>query len=305
MADFVPPREPPEHPEGSPSHVEHMLLKTIFDFGMVLGMELLWSHAHFHWTFPHVLATCLLPKREDRTAALSHVKMIAQAIHAAETMEGPKAELQACLQDVSFKSEPLARLLMMKVMKGAITEQELEAFAVKMWAGTGSTKELLESCFNNCNRQIGFMTTSKVASSPLKWVLSTLNPFCNAANVRQILPVEADWWQSLTSPAGQKAIQHELNSFFDPNATDLPHISVSECAAAKQVTEDEDDAALTATAILKNLSFKAAGADALQRGAAAMAYLVGEFRNGFENVQQCWAGFSSVLGRIFCHPKKP
>ena len=131
VADFVPPREPPEHPEGSPSHVEHMLLKTIFDFGMVLGMELLWSHAHFHWTFPHVLATCLLPKREDRTAALSHVKMIAQAIHAAETMEGPKAELQACLQDVSFNSEPLARLLMMKVMKGAITEQELEAFAVK------------------------------------------------------------------------------------------------------------------------------------------------------------------------------
>eukprot|EP00435_Cladocopium_sp_Y103_P027469 s788_g6.t1 len=311
VADVVPPLEPPVYEVGTPSHVEQVLLKTIFDFGMTLGMELLWSHAHFHWTFPQVLAVHLLPNRKDRAAALAHVEAIAKAIHAAETVEGPKAELQACLQDASFNSEPLARLLMMKAMQGDETQNELETFAVKMWTGTGSTKELLESCFNNCNRQIGFMTTAKIASSPLKWVLSTLNPFCNAANVRQILPMESDWWQGLQSSVGQKAVQHELNHWFDPNGTELPHIHVSECAAARQMKQGEDDPALTATAILKNLSFKPAGADALQRSSAAMAYLVAEYENGFENIQQCWAGVSAVLGCLlkekevyFQFPKK-
>eukprot|EP00435_Cladocopium_sp_Y103_P007488 s631_g2.t1 len=291
VADFDPPAEAPEYPEGTPSYVESVLLKTIFDFGVTLGIEILWSHAHFHWQFPHVLAVHLLPNQKDRTSALKHIESIAKAIHAAETVEDPKAELKTCLQDVAFNSEPLARLLMMKVLKGNDLEKELQDFSVKMWSGTGSTKELLESAFNNCNRQIGFMTTAKTASSPLKWILATLNPFCNAANIRQILPSEADWWQALMSPVGMKAIQYELNHWFDPNGTPLPEISLSDCATANLARRDEDAAdALTSTAILKQLNFKPAGAEATQRSAAATAYLVADHENGFENVQQCWAG---------------
>ena len=292
--DFVPPTEAPHYPEGTPSYFESMLLKTIFDFGMTLAVEILWSHAHFHWTFPHCLAVHLLPTRKERTAALKHVESIAQAIHAAETMQDPKAELKNCLQDVAFNSEPLARLLMMKVLKGDEAQNELEDFSVKIWTGTGSTKEQLESAFNSCNRQIGFMTSAKQASSPMKWLLASLNPFCNAANVPQILPSENDWWQALMSPAGQKVIQHELSHWFEPNGTDLPEICLSECAASNQVRRDEDsDDALTATAILKQLNFKAAGADAMQRSAAATAYLVADHGSGFENVQHCWAGVSA------------
>lgn len=276
-----------EPPAGTLVELEMKVHQLIFNFGATLASETLWTYAHFHWTYPHCLAVYLLPDEKDRAAAAKHIEDIAKAINAAECVNKPSAELKACIQDVSWCSEPLNRLLMQVGLRdGFLNNQHLIGCALKLFAGTGSTKEVLESCFNNCNRQIGFMTTAKLASNPLKWLLCTLNPFIPGGNLHQVLPTEGDWWQALMSPVGQKAIQGGIDHWFHANHTPLPDVEVADVAGAQA----GQPGLFSQATILKHLNFKPAGADALQRSVAATAYLTAEVSCGFANVQHCWAG---------------
>lgn len=95
---FLAPLKQPNYEEGTSSHFEAGMLKQVFQFGGTLGMEMVWSHARFHWSFPHVLAVYLLPDRKEREAALKHVEQLAKAIHAAETCKNPISRLESMLE---------------------------------------------------------------------------------------------------------------------------------------------------------------------------------------------------------------
>lgn len=258
---------------------ERKLMKCIFSFGSALASEIIWSFCHYRWTLPHALAIYLRPDAAERKRGANHLKRIAYTILKAEQVEQPKAELMACLQDVSWHSEQVSR----KILQAGFAcdwdpdSRELQDLAKRCWGGSTSTKEILESCFNNINRQIGFSNVNKRASHPSKWLTATLNPFLAEIGGKQILPSPADWWQALCSPSGQQAVQYELMKWFNVNATDMP--------------DDEDwTSELPGAHIMKNKQFKAAGALATQRSCAATQYLISDADTGFSNVQNCWAG---------------
>ena len=277
------------HPELDPrrrNSPEHILHKLIFDFGWTLASEIVWTHLHFSWCFPHCLAVSLLPNPEQRAKGLADVLELARAVEAAEKVEGPKAELKQCLEHLSFNVEYLPRLLMQKGLRDGFDTDEMRRWAAANWSSTSSTKELLESAFNNCNRQISFMSTSKVASHFMKWIVTTLNPFVQKAGIDQILPSETDWWQTLNSPKGQQAVRAWSDRWFDINSFPLPTLPEAESTEG----EKGPAAPFTGQAILSKMNFKAAGADAMRRSTAAAAYLVSDYKTGFRHCGSCWTG---------------
>ena len=285
MSDALP---APVLPPGKKDTHEYKLHKLIFDFGFTMAAETIWSHLHFQWCFPHCIAAILLPKDNLRKKAVRHMKELALAIAAAEKVENPKAELKQCLDHLSFHREYLPRVIMQKGLRDGFDSDEMRDFAIANWSTISSTKELLESAFNNCNRQIGFMTVAKVASHPLKWIVTTLNPFLRQIGMSQFLPTETDWWAALKSPQGQQAVQSWADRWFDINSEALPDLPKR--TSVEPVPDEEPQGPLTGNAILSKMNFKPAGADAMRRSAAAAAYLQSDYKTGFENVGTCWTG---------------
>ena len=169
---------------------------------------------------------------------------------------------------------------------------ELRRFAASLFSSTVSTKEILESCFNSMNRQIGYMNTNKRSSHAMRWLLATLNPFLKDYCFQHFLPTEADFYKALCSPAGRRAVNFELDKWFDVGATPLPECEPERIVDIEHVPESGP---LSVTAILKNMSFKPAGSAATQRSAAATAYICGESYNGFANVSSAWVGAPKIF----------
>lgn len=267
---------------------EYVLHKLIFKYGMTLASEIAWSFMHFHWQFPYCVAAALNPDKKARERGLEHALEMAKAVAAAEAVESPKADLKLCLTHLSFNSEYICRVLMQKGLQAGFGSKDVTDWAVANWASTGSTKEVLESAFNNINRQVGFATTAKIASHPMKWLLTTQNPFLKASGINQFVPEESDWWQCLRSPAGLKMLSEWENRWFDINSFKLP-----EPEAEKPGDLDADEGkVMSGASILAKMNFKPAGADAMRRSTAAAAYLVSDYKNGFQNVGFCWSGRS-------------
>lgn len=129
--------------------------------------------------------------------------------------------------------------------------------------------------------------------------MATLNPYLPPSKTQQILPGPGDWWQGLLSPFGQRVTQYELDHWFNVTGTKLPDIKPENCMAGGA---RDEATALSSPAILKQMNFKPAGADALQQGAAAAAaYLTVDFHTGFKNAQNCWAGtFTKFIRMHIC-----
>lgn len=269
---------------------EQRTLTQIFQFCCQLASNCVWSHSHFYWSLPHAIALYLLPKKEDRARGIAHLEELIHSVLEAEEAVDPSAELQHCLEDLSWNREQLPRILMGHIVASGFDPDcpDMRSFVASLYAGPGSTKELLESCFNYINRQISFSTTNKVASNPMKWALATLNPLAKP----QFLPLPEDWFKAVCSPQGSALISHDLRKIFDITTTPVP-----ECRNLARTRFEEDDPveALSKVTILKALNFRAAGAEATQRSVAAAAYLCYERAHQFENVQNCWSGFFVYL----------
>ncbi len=274
---------------------EKVLMERVSRFAFQLGSEVLWSHAHFFWTLPHAIALYLSPKESERKSSCKHLLHMARAIVKAEN----DPRLNTCLLDVAWHKEQLPRKILQHGLKCEFdcNNPELRRFAAALFSSTVSTKEILESCFNSMNRQIGYMNTNKRSSHAMKWLLATLNPLLRDYCFQQFLPTEADFYQALCSPAGKRALNFELEKWFDVGATSLP-----ECAPERIVDIEHvpDSGPLSATAILKNMSWKPAGSAATQRSAAATAYICGESYNDFANVNSAWVGAQNLFNNSFC-----
>ena len=273
------PAEAPLQCEGW-AGMEAKLLGIIHDFSCALAGELIWTHAYYHWCFPFCAAVYLLPTETEREQGCNKLREIADAIIKAEAVERPSAALKQCLWDLSWHREQLPRHLLKHGLSNRwnANDSQMRDFISQLFAGTSSTKEVLESTFNYMQRQIGFMSTNHRASDAMRWLLATTSPYAFAGGATQTLPRESDWWHVLSTEKGRQLVQDAVPRWFCPNATPMP----------PKKHDDEEEFATPAK--LQKLAFRAAGNPALNRSAAATAYLVSEYQHEFRNVASCWAG---------------
>ena len=260
--------------------LEAKLLDVAHEFGCALASELIWTHAHYHWCFPFSVAVYLTPDVDERHRLCRHLSEVAEAIAHAESITEPPAMLEECLWDVSWNREQLPRALIQHGLSTSFDPDDtnMRKFVGRLFASSSSTKELLESNFNNMSRQMNYMNTNCKASDAMRWLMATTSPYVEAGGAKQILPKEPDWFDVLSSPQGRKIVQKMAPKFFSANSTPMP------------AKVHDDDEPFATPAELQKLKFRAAGNPALNRSAAATAYLVSERRQGFTNVDNCWAG---------------
>lgn len=85
------------------------IMEYFYKFAFHLCQEIIWTHAHYYWTFPHAIALYLLEDEAERKRACKHLWVVATAIQRAEDVANPSGALLACLTDVSWNSEQLVR----------------------------------------------------------------------------------------------------------------------------------------------------------------------------------------------------
>lgn len=137
---------------------DRKLMDTIYKFAFALAGETLWTHARYYWCLPHALACYLLQSQHDREESCMHLTRIVEAILRAEAEVDPSTALRQCLRDCSFFKEQLPRIIMHHCYNHdglGPNDKNMMLLAWKLFAGTSSTKENLESCFNYMQRQSG------------------------------------------------------------------------------------------------------------------------------------------------------
>ncbi|CAE7326484.1 unnamed protein product, partial [Symbiodinium sp. CCMP2456] len=293
---------------------ELALLQEIHTLSVCLAKEVVWSNLHFYLCLPEAIALALLPA-QSRDAGMEHLRSLTQAVLKAEaTLRGEAAggqgedqevgEVQAeaalaggaangqaedekvdvaalaeLMDDLSWRIEPLPRILMRNLCACDFdaTDAGIALIARRMYAGTASSKDTLESCFNWMNRQVGYMCTNQKTSDAMKWFLASLNPYGVAAGADGILPSENDWWTCWQSPAGRSTMSAEFSAkIFDVNSTKLPELPDAEAPQTPKPFPTPRE--------LADMSWKAAGSAARQRAVAAAAFLLKEVETQWENL---------------------
>ena len=271
---------------------EFVCLQEAHTLSTQLTMEVLWSNLHFYHALAHCIALLLLPDEDSRDAGCEHIRRLTEAVLKAEAFCRTKAacgEVRDLLADLSWHVEPLTRVLMRSLVEVGFDGQDpgLQKLARRMYAGTASSKDTLESCFNWMQRQIQYMNTNAKARDSMKYLLASLNPYCGTAGAPKILPSQADWWLCWQSDGGRKAVAQQAPSFYNVNSTPLPRVPNTDPEGQDATTK------FPTPAQLATVAWRAAGGPATQRSAAAAAYLMHDADNEWENLSKCWAGFSS------------
>ena len=262
-------------------------LQDVHTFSVALCKEVLWSNIHFYFSLPHAVALALLPDSDSRNEGSEHLRLLTETVLEAEQVcrvGHDCGELQECLEELGWRKEMLPRFIMRHLIGTdfSLEDEELRRLAVRMFAGTASSKDSLESCFGWVQRQLNFANTNQRASEDMKYLLASLNPYANAAGASKIIPKNSDWWQAWHAPSGKKTIQENAPKFYNVNSTPMPALP-DEKRAGQQKPFPTPQA-------LGGVKWQPAGAAATQRGAAALAFLMHDKDDGWSSLGQCWTG---------------
>ena len=268
---------------------ERDILQQGFQLCVRLALELMWSNVHYFNCLPHNLALFLLPDVQRRGEGLRHVRRLTTVVLEAENMlrsvQAP--DLATCLRDLAWNIETLPRMVMKHCLREGNglrrDDATLRRVACKMFAGTASTKETLESCFSFMQRQIAYQNTNLKSSFGMRWFMSTLNPYLSQSNLGQILPEDSDWYRAWHSPQGRAVLQKQYDKLNDLNNTPLPTLG-------DDPQDESREARFPSPSQIAEMEWRPAGGEATQRAAAAASYLLRGHESGWTSVGVQWTG---------------
>ena len=154
----------------------------------------------------------------------------------------------------------------------AWTDEELRYLVFSMFAGPGSTKDVLESAFNHLKDSVKSSKSKKFNPfTKLFYLLS--NPYVRHGGVQQVRPEIKDFQEFLTT------------GFQDTVITRLGIFQYSRTVLGGKFPKPSDLIG----------KFRSAGFFANRDAAAASAFLLHDAANNFQNAAHCWAGCAGLL----------
>ena len=145
-----------------------------------------------------------------------------------------------------------------------------------LFAGPGSTKDSLESCFNWLKDSVK-MTKSKKMNPFTKFFYAMANPYVKHAGVSQIRPTMKDFQQLLDE--GFKDSDVTRHHVFGYNKTPL----------GKDFPRPNQ--------LIANAKIRKAGFHSNRNAAAASAFMLHDFVHDFSHASDCWPGRVSGVWR--------
>lgn len=259
-------------------------VEVIWDFGLAMVAEYTVTHIMFGISLPHSFAVFLLPEATERAAAVSIVEIVIRAVlKAHEFIHDGKAnaDLQECVRDLGWPKLQVALEMIALLLQCNFNpnDESCMAYARKVFQGSSSTKDLLESVFAHL-RDVSYKGNKNQRLSNLaKWFYSTTARSQESGGHQRILPTKKALERSFQT--NDKAKRHESfneHMLFDMRTTLLP-----------------DSNKFDTPENMSAQKWRPAGPQSHSRSAAAAALLVPQSNCNFTGVGDSWTSSCGLI----------
>ncbi|CAE7804126.1 rplM [Symbiodinium sp. CCMP2456] len=275
-------RAPPEElPAWAKKELE--LLRTCRKFATCLASNIWWSNAHYSMAMPDLVATVNCHDPTEMNSAMAHARSLISTIVDAEGRSCADAAWPSLMADLGWNKQQLARESMALLIQSDYdrSNSELKKLAKRLFMGSASTKDTLESTFAFLHRKAATHSTNFKMSDPCKWLYSIVSPYAETGGCPQLYPDKADF-DTVLGPNGIPDRTYASDHLFSIKKTILPKPAV-----------------LHRPKNIKESKWRNSGPLAQQRAAAAAAYLIRDKDTRWSNVDLCWIGSLFKLGAVF------
>ncbi|CAE7628136.1 rplM [Symbiodinium sp. CCMP2592] len=259
------------------------LLSTCSSFASSLASNVFWSNAHFWMSMPALLSTVLSKDSARRAEAMHHAKLLVTAVVEAERHDCSDVAWSAMLADLGWHRQQFARETMALFLQSGFNcrDTSLRKLAKRLYLGSFTTKDLLESCFAFLHRKAATHSTNFKMSDSCKWLYAIVSPYAEAGGCPQVLPEKSDF-DTVLGPTGQCDREYANQNMFSIKKTELPNPETMH--RPKQMKESK---------------WKNSGPLAQQRSSAAAAYLMRDRESRWSHIDLCWVGAFFKQGAVF------
>ena len=248
------------------------LLRTCNKFACCLASNVWWSNAHYTMAMPDLLVNCRDPA--ELTSAMTHAKALVSVIVDAERHSCTDAAWTSLMVDLGWNKQQLARESMALLIQSGYdaSNHNLKKLAKRLFMGSASTKDTLESTIAFLHRKATTHSTNFKMADPCKWLYAVVSPYAEAGGCPQLMPERTDF-DTVLGPNGFPDREYAAQHLFSIKNTILPKPTV-----------------LHRPRDIKDSKWRNSGPLAQQRSSAAAAYLMSDKDTRWANVDLCWIG---------------
>ena len=169
------------------------LLRTCNKFACCLASNVWWSNAHYTMAMPDLLVNCRDPA--ELTSAMTHAKALVSVIVDAERHSCTDAAWTSLMVDLGWNKQQLARESMALLIQSGYdaSNHNLKKLAKRLFMGSASTKDTLESTFAFLHRKATAHSTNFKMADPCKWLYAVVSPYAEAGGCPQLMPERTDF----------------------------------------------------------------------------------------------------------------
>ena len=202
---------------------EAATLQTCHEFAVSLASNVFWSNAKYWMAMPELIACTLSHSPEERESAMVHARALVEAVLAAEHHDCDDPTWQLLLSDLAWQKQQLPRETMALCVQCGFSSQDvrLRKLAKRLYLGTATTKDILESTFAFLHRKATVHSTNFKMSDACKYVYAITSPYAESGGCPQLLP-ERDDFATVLSASGLPEREFANKHLFASQKTELP-----------------------------------------------------------------------------------
>jgi len=250
------------------------LVKQAFAFALELVANRCWSQSFWTMLFPYCVAGLYATEMADRRRCQLLCSRMSDALIKLEDLrkKAPmNSDLRALRDSLGTADWPLVReiLVLGHQTQWDPSNEDMHHLVFTLFAGPGSTKDALESCFNWLKDSVK-ASKSKRMSDFTKYFYALCNPYVRHAGVSQIRPSQEDF----------RSLLDEM--FKDEEVTKHHLFAYQKTKLGPNFPRPNE--------LISNAKVRKAGFHSNRIAAAASAFILHDAPNGFTHAGDCWPG---------------
>ncbi|CAE7879247.1 unnamed protein product [Symbiodinium microadriaticum] len=264
---------------------ETATLQTCHEFAVHLASNVFWANAKYWMSIPELIASTLSKNPEERAAAMEHTKALIEAVLAAENWVSADPLWKLLLSDLAWHKQQLPRETMALCLQSDFDDRNvrLRKLAKRLYLGTATTKDNLESTFAYLHRKAVVHSTNYKMSDSCKYLYTITSPYAESGGCPQLLP-ERDDFATVLGVNGLPEREFANKHLFSTQKTELPKPEVLHRPKA-----------------MFEAKWQNSGVLAHQRSSAAAAYIMLDRRDNWSHLDLCWIGSFFKAGLVYKH----
>ena len=263
-------------------------MQDAFNFASLLASNTIWAHMFHRYGMPGAACALLSRDVDERRGTAWFLEQIVTSVldlHSLFQRSGPESAagkkrasiLGDLLEDLAWQKETLPLELMSMLVQSNYDHdnREIKKLLLRLKTGTSTTKELLESTFAHLTSVSHRHNKNRKMNLASKWIYAAACKH-HKRSAPQIFPALGDWF---TYSLADRKLANEFANLGNVSGEALPDIPVGDDARFPATVHD-----------IAKKGWRHAGPLSHQISAAALAYILTDCKNNFENVQHAQLG---------------